>query len=208
MLTEFLHRVVAHPAVYDTVQRIVGTSSELERRLATKVGKLDDGAVILDVGGGLGLPPTLWPATATYVCLDIDPVKLGGHRRKYGSGEAILADATRLPVVTGGLDLVVCKNVTHHLTDLQLRALFAESARVLKTGGRMLLLDAVEAGDRWRSRLLWRYDRGSHPRPIETLRRAMAAEFELVEWEVFATHHRYVFGAGITRRTKGFEGQV
>lgn len=196
MLTEILHRVVANPVVYDTVQALAGTSAELDRHLGVYVGELPARPIILDVGGGSGLPPSLWPGDATYLCLDIDPVKLAGFRRKGRPGVPLLGDGTHLPFRTGSLDLVVCKNVTHHLSDGQLPALFRESARVLKPGSRMLYMDAVQAPDRWRSRFLWRYDRGSHPRTVATLWQAMAKEFDVGHWEVFATHHRYVFGVG------------
>jgi ubiquinone/menaquinone biosynthesis C-methylase UbiE len=199
MLTDLLHRFVANPVVYDTVQVLAGSSAELDRRLAATVGELAAGSTILDVGGGSGLPPSLWPAGASYLCLDIDPVKLAAFRRKDGPGVALLGDATHLPIGTRTVDLVVCKNVTHHLSDAQLPALFRESARVLKAGHRMLFIDAVQAPDRWRSRLLWRYDRGTHPRSIGTLQQAMSSEFNLAHWEVFATHHRYVFGVGVSR---------
>jgi ubiquinone/menaquinone biosynthesis C-methylase UbiE len=195
MLTDLLHRVVANPTVYDLVQFMAG-SAELDRRLAANLGELAPRPTILDVGGGTGLPPSLWPVGATYVCLDIDPIKLAGFQRKDRPGAALRGDATRLPLDTKSVDLVVCKDVSHHLTDAQLPALFRESARVLKPGGRMLFIDAVNAPERWRSRVLWRYDRGAHPRTIEMLKQAMASEFEVTRWEVFATLHRYVFGAG------------
>jgi SAM-dependent methyltransferase len=195
MLTDVLHRVVANPTVYDVVQFLAG-SAYLDRRLAANLGDLDPRPLILDVGGGTGLPPSLWPAGATYVCLDIDPVKLAGFRRKDRPGAPLRADATHLPVRSASVDLVVCKDVSHHLSDAQLPVLFGESRRVLKPGGRMLFIDAVQARERWRSRALWRYDRGAHPRSIETLRQAMASEFDIAHWEVFATHHRYVFGVG------------
>ena len=195
MLAEILHRVVAHPAVYDAVQNLAGTA-ELDRRVGATLGALPQRPRILDVGGGTGLPAALWPDGAFYVCLDIDPIKLAGFRRKRRPGTPVCGDATRLPLRSGSLDLVVCKNVSHHLSDNDVAGLFRECARVLKTGGRMLFMDAVRTPDRWRNRLLWRYDRGSHPRSIEALRHAMAAEFQITHWEVLTTQHRFVLGAG------------
>lgn len=199
MLNALLHRAIEIPAVDNWVQSVLGSSAELERRLAAKVGRLPQHAIILDVGGGSGLPSSLWPAGATYVCLDLDASKLATFRRKNGSGVALIGDGTAIPFGAGSVDLVVCKNTTHHLSDDQLPVLFRECARVLKPGRRLLLLDAVKAPDRLQSRLLWRYDRGSHPRPIDTLRQAAAQEFEVEDWEVFATHHRYVLGVGVAR---------
>ena len=60
----------------------------------------------------------------------------------------------------------------------------------------MLFIDAVFAPERWRSRLLWRYDRGSHPRSGGVLRGGMAAEFQVTDWQELTIQHRYVLGAG------------
>ena len=195
MLTDFLHRVVANPTVYDIVQYSVG-GVFLDRRLAANLGELPPRPVILDVGGGTGLPPSLWPAGSIYVCLDIDPVKLAGFQGKHRPGVALNGDATQLPFRDASVDVIVCKNVCHHLSDEQSPMLFRESARVLKASGRMLFIDPVLAPDRWWNRLLWRYDRGSHPRTVDTLRQAMAREFDLVRWEVFAIRFSYAFGVG------------
>lgn len=142
------------------------------------------------------MPASLWPAGATYICVDIDPVKLTGFRHKHSSGTPVCGDATRLPIRGASIDLVVCKNVSHHLGDGQLPALFGECARVLRAGGRMLFIDAVQAPERWRSRLLWRYDRGSHPRTVEALRQAMAVELQITHSELITIHHRYLFSEG------------
>ncbi|HEY3195384.1 MAG TPA: methyltransferase domain-containing protein [Candidatus Dormibacteraeota bacterium] len=198
MLTELLHRAAANPFVYDTIQVLAG-AAPLDRRLAANLGELAARPTILDVGGGTGMPPSLWPAGTTYLCLDIDPLKLAGFRHKRRPGIALRGDATQLPIRARSVDLVVCKNVGHHLSDSQLVALFRESARVLKPAGRMLFIDPVLAPERWRSRLLWRYDRGSHPRTVVALREAMASEFDLAHWEDFAIHFRYVLGVGTPR---------
>lgn len=195
MLAEIFHRVVAYPKVYDVVQNLAGTA-ELDRRVGATVGALPGRPVILDVGGGTGLPTSLWPVGAMYLCVDIDQVKLAGFRRKHSMGVPICGDGTRLPIRSGSIELVVCKNVSHHLSDHDLPGLFRECARVLRAGGRMLFIDAVHAPERWRSRVLWHYDRGSHPRAVEALRQAMAAEFQITQWDVFAIHHRYLFGVG------------
>jgi len=196
MLTDLLHRFVANPAIYDTIQVVVG-GADLDRRLAGNLGEMAERPTILDVGGGTGLPPSMWPVGVRYLCLDIDPVKLAGFRRKGRPGVALRGDATHLPLRTRSVDVVVCKNVSHHLSDAQLPPLFRESARVLKPRGRMLFIDAVQAPERWRSRVMWRYDRGAHPRTVETLQQTMAAEFDIAHSEVFTNQHRYFLGVGI-----------
>ena len=196
MLAEILHRVVAIPKVYDVVQSLAGTA-DLDRRVGAALATLPERTVILDVGGGTGLPASLWPAGATYICVDIDPVKLTAFRHKHPSGSPVRGDATRLPVRSASIDLLVCKNVSHHLGEGELPGLFRECARVLRTGGRMVFIDAVRAPERWRSRLLWRYDRGSHPRTVEALRETMGTELQITRSEVFTIHHRYFFSEGV-----------
>jgi hypothetical protein len=42
------------------------------------------------------------------------------------------------------------------------------------------------------SRILWRYDRGRHPRTAELLRKEIGRRFEVVVDEEFTVLHRYV----------------
>lgn len=82
--------------------------------------------------------------------------------------------------------------VTHHLDDQALRSVIYEIWRVLKPGGSLVLLDALWMSERWRSKLLWRYDRGSYPRTAEVLQQELASRFRLVVNDTFAVHHTYV----------------
>jgi SAM-dependent methyltransferase len=195
MLTEILHRLAAQPRIYDLIQSAAGVA-EINRRLAARLAELPKPKWILDVGGGTGLAAELWPAGATYVCLDLDPVKLNHFRRKHPDRVALRADATRLPLTSRSFDLVLCKLVSHHLGDPQLAMLLSESARVLRPGGTFVFVDPVWDPARWRGRLLWRYDRGSFPRSEATLRTAVSAHFAISRWDVFAIHHRYVICVG------------
>jgi ubiquinone/menaquinone biosynthesis C-methylase UbiE len=197
MLTEILHRIASQPRVYDAIQALAG-SGQVNRRLAVRLAELPRPARVLDVGGGTGLSSELWPAGVTYVCLDIDPVKLRGFRRKHPRGIALAADATRLPLASRSFDLVVCKAVFHHLSDPLLPMVLRESARVLRPGAHLVFVDPLWAPARRRGRLLWRYDRGSFPRSEANLRQAVSAQFAITRWDAFAIHHQYVLGVGST----------
>jgi SAM-dependent methyltransferase len=195
MLTEILHRLAAQPRIYDAIQGIFG-AAEMNRRLAVRLAELPRPTRVLDLGGGTGLAPELWPAGATYVCLDIDPLKLNRFRSKHPQGFALQGDATRLPLASRSFDLVVCKAVSHHLGDPLLPMLLSESARVLRPGAHFVFVDAVWDPARWRGRLLWRYDPGSYPRTEVILHKAVSEHFAISRWDVFAIHHRYVVCVG------------
>jgi SAM-dependent methyltransferase len=123
--------------------------------------------------------------------------KLEGFRSKVPGGLAVLSDATRMPIATGAVDVVMCMAVMHHLADAMLDQVLEEALRVLKVGGRLILLDPVLNRKRLAGRILWRLDRGTYPRTAEELRKKLEREFQVVHWEKFAIYHEYVFGIGV-----------
>src|SRR5437588_124954 len=71
-------------------------------------------------------------------------------------------------------------------------ALAQGAARVLRPSGRLILTDAVWADDRRIGKLLWKYDRGSHPRTAEVLRQTIDEHLDIRHWEHFAVWHEYI----------------
>ena len=190
MIRSMLHRLVALPWVYDTAQTMVG-AKQVRARLAARIKPLQSAARVLDIGGGTGSVGKLWSRSSRYICLDIDPMKLEGFIAKNPAGIALLGDATRIPIADGTVDVVLCTNVTHHLTDESLALMMAECARVLAPGGRLILSDAIWAPDRRVGRMIWHYDRGSFPRTAETLRAAVCGSMKIETWDQFAIWHEY-----------------
>ena len=84
--------------------------------------------------------------------------------------------------------------VLHHLTNDQLPLFFQEAARVARK--KLILLDAVERKTSIVSRMLWKYDRGSHPRTVETLSTAMSTSFAIEQTERFEVFHEYLICIG------------
>ena len=181
--------VVAQPRVYDLVQRLAGLET-VARRIRPVFAQMED-ALVLDAGAGTGLVQSLMPSSARYVWLDADPQKLSGFRAK-SQAPALLADATRIPLQDRSVDWVLSTFVSHHLDDAQLEKMLDELRRV---SARVFFLDAVLA-PRLESRLLWRYDRGRHPRSADTLRQELATRFRVVTDEEFTVRHRYLLLIG------------
>jgi SAM-dependent methyltransferase len=176
--------------MYEQVQNLVGVN-EIRRRLAPHMRTVPASSTVLDIGGGTGSLATLLPASCAYLCLDLDPVKLRGFLAKRPGGVALCADAAAAPIPSRVFDLVLCTAVTHHLGAQELTALLAESARLLKQDGRMILMDAVWESERRMGRWLWKYDRGSFPRTAESLRSAIEERFTILHWESFGVSHAY-----------------
>jgi len=195
LLTGLLHRLAAHPWVYDQIQTIAGSNHVLER-MSRELTPFRP-KVVVDIGGGTGTVRNLFPTDCRYVCLDLELPKLKGFRVKTPTGMAVLGDATSMPIVDGGTDMVICKSLTHHLTDSMLDRALDESRRVLRSGGHMILLDAVLNKQRLAGRILWKLDRGSFPRAEEDLRKRLEDRFKVIHWDKFAIYHEYVFGIGV-----------
>jgi ubiquinone/menaquinone biosynthesis C-methylase UbiE len=113
---------------------------------------------ILDVGSGAGqiakhLLKYADP-TARITCCDLSPEMLrrARNRLKNPLPSHVAADLTRLPFADGSFDCVTCGYVLEHLPDA--RPGLAELARVMRRGGRMLLLTTEDNfSGAWTSRL-------------------------------------------------------
>jgi ubiquinone/menaquinone biosynthesis C-methylase UbiE len=187
MLTGIVHKIVSHPAIYDRVQKLAGRDLNYAR-LAPLVA-LAAGNTLLDIGAGTGECARMVPPSTTYIWLDNDPQKLRGFRAKFASQWALLGEANRIGLRDKSVDIAVCVAVSHHLADAQLRAALSEVARVCR--GNLIFLDAVREDASVVSKLLWKYDRGSHPRHASALRAAIEQYFEIDHEESYSVYHHY-----------------
>jgi SAM-dependent methyltransferase/uncharacterized protein YbaR (Trm112 family) len=193
-LVRALHTIAARPSVYDRIQAVVG-ARELRARVAQRLSDAN-GKAVLDIGAGTGTLAGELPPNTTYLWLDSDPQKLRGLLARHTDVLAVIADATRIPLRDRAVDFAVCVNVSHHLEDAELDRLLADAERV--AGERLVFVDAV-VSPRIRSRLLWRYDRGRHPRTVDRLVEAVGAAFDVAEVERFRIHHEYALITGHPR---------
>ena len=122
--------------------------------------------------------------------------KLQGYRSKYMGDFPVLGDATRIPIKTGSMDAILCAAVSHHIPDDGIDALFKETARSLKAGGRFIFLDAISVSTWLPGRLLWKYDRGSYPRQKEVLRSLIARYMTISSFQEFSYLHKYILCVG------------
>jgi ubiquinone/menaquinone biosynthesis C-methylase UbiE len=110
--------------------------AEVERLLGRRLGA---GEIVLDPGCGTG-----WQAAglrraapeAAVVGADLSAGMLD-QARSAGAWPLLQADATRLPLAGGSVDLVVSRGVLHHLPDVP--AALAEWRRVLRPGGAVVV---------------------------------------------------------------------
>lgn len=115
-----------------------------DRLLRTRKFDLRGARRILDVGSGAGqIAKHLLKyadADAQVTCFDISAEMLRRARNRLKSSvpQYLVADLARLPFATGTFDCVTCGYVLEHVPDAALG--LGELARVMQSGGRMMLL--------------------------------------------------------------------
>ncbi len=181
---------LSDPRLYGLVQTLTGAHRS-RIRLKKHFDTFPIGALVLDLGGGTGAVAPYLPQYSRYTCLDSDREKLRGLRAAHPEADAILSDATSVPVRSDCVDVVLSIAVSHHLTDSALDRMFSETRRVLKSGGRLVFLDAL-AGPRAATRLMWSIDRGAHPRSPGVLRAALGKHLTVILEERHALWHEYI----------------
>jgi SAM-dependent methyltransferase len=191
VLRTLLGRIAAIPRVYDLIQTAAG-NDVVQKRLAECLQALPVRSRLIELGGGTGLAAGAVRDDIEYVCLDLDAAKLQRFVRQHRGARVVAADATRCPIRTGAADAVMAVKVTHHLDDTQLVAMVQEAARIVRPGGTLIVVDAVRTS-RVASRVLWKVDRGVHPRTADAIRAAVASGFTPIHVEEFSVTFRHQF---------------
>lgn len=130
------------------------------------IAPIRPGETVLDIGCGAGMDLLLAARRVgpTGKAIGVDMTEAMIERARAGAAEAGLAqvevrqgDATRLPVESGSVDVVISNGVLNLVAEKEIA--FAEIVRVLRPGGRLHLADIVveaELGEDVRSNIdLW-----------------------------------------------------
>lgn len=149
--------IVFHwPRAYDFLLRLIwGRRESRYRERVLELAGLTRGEALLDVGCGTGtlaLAARRLVGRDGYVAgVDASPDMLQRARAKCGSHsdiEFVEAPAQNLPFADLSFDAVVSTTVVHCLPEAARTRCFREMARVLKPGGRLLIVDFGGSKDR------------------------------------------------------------
>lgn len=130
---------------YDLVNRVMTFGMDVGwRRRAVRELRLPGGALVADLACGTGdLCDEL--LTGGYRAVGFD-FSHGMLRNAGTSAPLVEADALRLPLADGSVDGATCGFALRNVTELT--TLFAETARVLRPGGRVAFLETSEPDGR------------------------------------------------------------
>jgi ubiquinone/menaquinone biosynthesis C-methylase UbiE len=107
------------------------------------------GCDVLDVGTGIGRWAR-WYATwhdARVTGIDLEPERLNRARQLGGGPQYASMSADRLTFEDGSFDIVNCITVLQHTPHETKRAAVREMARVLRPGGRVVIMEVTDVSD-------------------------------------------------------------
>lgn len=162
-------------ADWDEMRALELPAAAVEQALMALLPDASQGRM-LDVGTGTGrMLELLAPRVAMALGVDASRAMLALARTRLAKPglshcTVRLADMYRLPLGDAGYDLVLLHMVLHHAEDSP--AVLAEAARVLKPGGRLVVIDLAAHDPAATARLAFRWPGFSDPRMAELMREA------------------------------------
>lgn len=122
-----------------------------EEMIPWALGEVDLGDDVLEIGPGYGATTDVFAEMLRRVTsVEIDPELAARLQARYAGThvEVVNGDATQLSFPDGRFTAAVCFSMLHHVPSSQLQdRLFAEAARVLRTGAPFVAVDGLESDD-------------------------------------------------------------
>ncbi len=145
---------------YDTQVEVLfkGTANAMRRQALPQLAEAFAGRDqrklrLIDIGCGTGrfldLVKQVWPRLPV-LGLDLSEAYVGHARRhlkRWSRIQFVVAKAEAIPAPDNSCDAVTSIFMLHELPPEVRRAVIAEAARVLKPGGRLVLVDSLQRGD-------------------------------------------------------------
>jgi SAM-dependent methyltransferase len=198
---DLIYRIISNPRVFQ-IQTTLLRGHRLNDALLPVARRATSGRTegkVIDVGGGTASARSLWPDSWTYISIDSDP-RLVTFSNTDDAMRKFVGDASRLALRDDSVDIVLMKNVSHHLDNEKWLKALSEAERVLSPDGRFIFLDAVRTPRRPISRLAWSLDAGRFPRISTSIENAIAAHFEIDELERMTFLHHCILLTGRPRK--------
>lgn len=180
MFGRLLTKVADYPPLWDTARRIIEANHRAERH-TIRLEFADISGSVLDVPCGTGIFSPLFDQLS-YTGLDATKRYVEHARRKHPDKHFLVGDALGLPFDSGRFDGVLVVGFLHHLDDSQVDVALAEVRRVLRPGGRFVLIEDCPTRKRWNlaGRLLQSLDAGGRIRSVDWYQEVLSRSFRLL----------------------------
>lgn len=139
---------------------------------------------VLDVGCGPGTNAPHF-AACDYLGVDINPGYIAAAKERYGR-DFVVADVTTHQVEAGAFDFILVNSFFHHVPDDETDRILRHLSTLLTVDGHIHILDLVLPERPSVGRILARWDRGDHPRPLSGWREIFERYFESAVFEPYS----------------------
>lgn len=147
--------------------RIITLDYLVFKKIINKEIKAKKNIDVLDVGCGTGIISPLF-SQSNYIGIDIDRRLIDFAKRKYRYSFQVMS-SEEISFPKNSFDLVLVVGVIHHLSDKGSNRTLAEMKKVLKSNGKILMIEAIPPMDshNYLGRLIRSLDEGHNIRKLE-----------------------------------------
>jgi len=175
MLKKVSDKLAQYPGIYTLLRKGIEFNFRTQRKIISEEFGKDCG-LVLDLPSGVG-EFSVFFGKENYVGVDIDEKYVEYGKKKYGKS-LVVGDAMKLPFGEGHFDGALVSGFFHHLRFEEVEKSLLEVSRVLKEGGKMLLIED-SPGSSFVTKKLQKYDVGASIRPMEEYVPVLENHFEI-----------------------------
>ncbi len=178
-MPSLLHRIIDYPPILDFVRKIIEANFRSEKAVIARELGVAHGS-LLDLPCGTGLFSPLFPDSA-YTGVDLGEKYVARAQKKYPRKKFLVGDALDLQFPEAHFDSVLTIGFLHHLDEADVKRALSEIHRVLKPGGKFLLIEDCPTRSRWNilGRFLQSHDAGGRIRSMEYYERVLREKFTM-----------------------------
>lgn len=160
----FLNRLGRYPLVSDFLRRLVEFNFFQTKKNICELLRQTQFDKFLDLGCGSGIFSDLVLLEKYYgIDINFDFIQFAHKKSKK---KFLLTEIKNLPFKSGQIDIILINGVLHHLPDSYINATISEIDRVLKSQGKLILIEDTEELDIFNplGKLIHKIDQGNYIR--------------------------------------------
>lgn len=139
MLTRLRNFLVERPFIFSLLRKIIELNFVKEKKIISNFFDLSSKKKILDIGCGPGEFAKLFN-NLDYHGIDISDIYIK-YASKNNKGNFQVMDATDLKFPNNSFDYILIMAILHHLDDRAMNKVLSEAKRVLRPGGKLLIME-------------------------------------------------------------------